>query len=72
MFGTSSGVDVRLMDVRPGDVMPVDMRPADVRPVDVRPADVRPVIRVRGARFAWRSFPNGLYQKKAKIDLGVS
>ena len=72
MFGTSSGVDVRLMDVRPGDVMSVDMRPADVRPVDVRPADVRPVIRVRGARFAWRSFPNGLYQKKAKIDVGVS
>ena len=29
-------------------------------------------IRVRGVRFAWRSFPNGLYQKKAKIDLGVS
>ena len=29
-------------------------------------------VRVRGVRFAWRSFPNGLYQKKAKIDLGVS
>ena len=29
-------------------------------------------IRVRGVRFAWRSFPNGLYQKKAKIDFGVS
>ena len=67
MFGTSSGVDVRPVDVRPADV-----RPADVRPVDVRPADVRPVIRVRGARFAWRSFPNGLYQKIAEIDLGVS
>ena len=25
-----------------------------------------------GVRFAWRSFPNGLYQKKAKIDFGVS
>ena len=29
-------------------------------------------VRVRGVRFAWRSFPNGLYQKKAKIDFGVS
>ena len=30
------------------------------------------MVRVRGVRFAWRSFPNGLYQKKAKEDLGVS
>ena len=52
------------MNVRPGDVMSVDMRPAGVRPVDVRPADVKPVIRVRRARFAWRSFPNGLYQSE--------
>ena len=27
---------------------------------------------MRGVGFAWRSSPNGLYQKKAKIDLGVS
>ena len=43
-----------------------------IDPADRRVGILSYNIRVRGVRFAWRSFPNGLYQKKAEIDLGVS